>query len=362
MSRIPVKRNALAILDFVGFLRAARTLQRGRAVVLTYHGVLTGDRDDDSYLNYNFVAAGTFERQIRFLLQHYRPIRLSDLVRRYVANQLPPPRSVALTFDDGFANNYSVAFPVLQKYGFPFTVFLTTGLLDKPGAQLWTERVKRAIFLCASDSAVLRTPGREIPCRLDSPAARELSVRRVLQILKRTPPPQRDAAVAAIESACGRPELKPHERERYEFLTWPQVRAMASAGVEFGSHTVTHPILATLDDDRLREELAASKQRIETETGQDCYALAYPNGQAGDFGPREKRAVKSAGYSCAFSLGGSLNPAQPDLFQLDRVNIGRQFEGPVYAAAVAGFLGGLRMARRRLLHPVRSSVPRQVRP
>ena len=359
-----MKRNTLAILGTLGFLRAARELQRGRSVILTYHGVLSGDDDEYNYLNYNFVAAGTFERQIQYLLRHYRPIRLADLVRSYRENTLPPPRSVALTFDDGFANNYTVAFPVLQKYGFPFTVFLTTGMLETPGAQLWSERVKRAVYLCPREAVVLRILGREIPCPLNSAAAREQSTRRVLQMLKRSPPAERDAALTVIESTCGRPEVEARELERYQFLTWTQVRTMASAGVEFGSHTVHHPILSTLDDRTLREELVESKRRIETEIGQECHALAYPNGQPGDFGVREKRALQAGGYSCGLSLGGTLNPPRPDPFQLDRINIGRQFDGPVYQAAVTGILGRLRTMRRALQvrGPSRGSLDGQVRP
>lgn len=358
-----MKRSTLALLGSLGFLSAARELQRGRSVILTYHGVLSGDDDAYNYLNYNFVAAGTFEQQIQYLLRHYRPIRLADLVRSYRNNTPPPARSVALTFDDGFANNCTVAFPILQKYGFPFTIFLTTGMLESPGAQLWSERVKRAVYLCPRESVVLPILGRDIQCQLESPGAREQATRRVLHMLKRSPPAERNAALLIIESACGRPELTARELERYEFLTWAQVRTMASAGVEFGSHTVHHPILSTLDEPALRDELVASKRRIEAEIGQDCYAFAYPNGQPGDFGVREKRALQAAGYSCGLSLGGTLNPARPDPFELDRINIGRQFEGPVYQAAVTGVLGTLRTMRRNLLtrRPAAKSPDGQVR-
>ena len=194
----------------------------------------------------------------------------------------------------------------------------------------------------------LRILGQESPCLLDSPGAREQVTRRVLQMLKRRAPADRDVALLEIESTCGRPELKAEELERYQFLTWTQARAMASAGVELGSHTVHHPILSTLDDGTLAEELAASKKRIEAEIGQDCYAFAYPNGQPGDFGAREKRALQAAGYSCGLSLGGTLNPTRRDPFELDRINIGRQFDGPVYQAAVTGLLGTLRTMRRSL--------------
>lgn len=329
----------------LGVLRLARELQRGRCAILTYHGVLSGSDDGYDFLNHNFVAAEAFERQLRHVTQYYRPISLAQLCACYQRNTPPPPRSVALTFDDGFANNLSVAFPLLQKYSFPFTVFLTTAMLDQSGAQLWSERVKRAIYMYPRDSVRLRLPEGERLCQLGTAAAREGSVRQVLQRLKRLPPSDRDVVLQAIEATCGRPELRPHEMERYQFLSWSQVRAMAAAGVEFGSHTVHHPILATLDDSALRRELVESKQRIEAELKQECYALAYPNGSPADFGLREKSALRAAGYRCALSLGEGLNSTGADLYELDRINIGRQFDDATIQAALTGVLGGARRAR-----------------
>ena len=332
----------------MGVFKLARELQRGRSAIVTYHGVLSGADDRYSFLNHNFVAAEAFERHLRFLAEHYRPIRLSDLVRCYRRNMAPPPRSVALTFDDGFANNFTVAFPLLQKHSFPFTVFLTTAMLDRPGAQLWSERVKRAIYMCPADSVRLRLPEGETVCQLKTAAAREDAARRVLQGLKRLAPRARDAALESIESACGRPELQPHEMERYQFLSWAQVRTMAAAGVEFGSHTVSHPILSRLDESALRLEVVESKRRIESELKQECYALAYPNGSSADFGLREKSALRGAGYWCALSLAGGLIGARPDLYELDRINIGREFEDATLDAALTGILGGARRSREAL--------------
>jgi peptidoglycan/xylan/chitin deacetylase (PgdA/CDA1 family) len=328
----------------------ARELQRGRCAILAYHGVLSGADDRYDFLNHNFVAAEAFERHLRYLTRYYRPISLSDLRNCYRRQVPPPPRSVALTFDDGFANNFTVAFPLLQRHSFPFTVFLTTAMLDQPGAQLWSERVKRAIFMCPGDSVRIQLAQGNILCPLDTVAAREDSARRVLQRLKRMPPDSRDAGLASIETSCGRPALQRHEMERYQFLSWSQVRRMASAGVEFGSHTVTHPILSTLDESAMCQEVVESKRRIEAELKQDCYALAYPNGSPADFGPREKSALRAVGYQCAFSLVGALNSAHTDPYELDRINVGREFDPATFQAAVTGILGSARRAREAVRH------------
>jgi len=335
-------------MNRLGVLRLARAWQQSRSVILTYHGVLGGADDREDYLNHNFVAADAFERHLNYICHHYRPIALKDLVACYRRGVSPPRRSIAVTFDDGFANNCTVAFPMLKRRSIPFTVFLTTGMVDTPGAQLWSERVKRAIVLSPTTSVALTLGGRQIPCDLRTPAAREESARQVLTILKRQSPADRDASLASIEGVCGRPAIVDSERERYEFLTWAQVRAMAAEGVEFGSHTVSHPILSTVDEDARAVELAASKARIETELRTECYAFAYPNGGLGDFGVADKLALRKAGYSCALTLRGGLNGRRTDLYELDRVNIGRQFDPLTFEAKVAGVLGRAKRMRETL--------------
>jgi peptidoglycan/xylan/chitin deacetylase (PgdA/CDA1 family) len=343
-----LKRSGLALLDTVGLLDLARSWLQDSAVILTYHGVLSGNDDSQDFLNHNFVAEEAFERHLRFVTSHYRPISLAQLLACYRRNAPPPPRSIAITFDDGFANNYTVAFPLLRRFSVPFTVFLTTGLLDREGAQLWTERVKRAIYLHPAASVTLQLEGETFACALDSTATREASARRVLQMLKRLSPQVRDRCVERIEAICGRPPLTTADRERYDFLTWAQVRDMVSAGVEFGSHTVSHPILTTVDDATLAHELRQSKEQIESRLGVECYAFAYPNGSPADYGEREKRTLRDAGYACALSLRNSLNRQSPDLYDIDRVNIGRQFDTVTLHAALTGVLGGARRVRNRL--------------
>ena len=120
-----MKRSAIGWLDRSGLLAAARALQRSGSIILTYHGVLRSGTSVHDFLNHNFVSDEAFDRQLQYVTTHYRPIALSDLVACYEQGRVPPPRSIVVTFDDGFANNYTVAYPLLKRYGVPFTIFLT---------------------------------------------------------------------------------------------------------------------------------------------------------------------------------------------------------------------------------------------
>ena len=343
-----MKRSRIGLLGVVGVAGLARALQRQQVVVLTYHGVLA-DGSEHDYLNHNFVSAEEFDAQLRHLVRHYRPVPLRDLVSAYRHGRTPPPGSVTVTFDDGFANNYSVAYPILRRHSVPFTIFVTTGLIDRaPGAMLWTERAKRAVYFHAGQSIRLEFEGLDLELDLRTPAARAEACKRVNQRLKSLVPAARDRALDALETVCGPQPVREDERERYDFLTWAQVKELANAGVEIGSHTVNHPILTTLDADGVRLELAESKRRIETELGQDCYAFAYPNGSAADFGAREKEALRACGYTCGLSLKGTLNGV-PDLYEIDRINIGRHLDMNGFRVATTGLLGVARRTRDRIV-------------
>ena len=344
-----MKRSAAALLRSTGVLAATRTLMRQRSLILTYHGVLSEGGNQDAFLNHNFISADVFDRQMRWVREHYRPVSLATLVDCYRNRQQPPARAVAVTFDDGFANNYSVAFPILRRHAIPFTIFLTTGLIDTPGAQLWTERVKRSIYMHDGRTARLSLLGREFVLDLGSLDARAAAARAVLQFLKQQSASARDGAVLAVESALGCPPLGAADRERYAFLTWAQVREMADAGVEFGSHTVSHPILSTLDSVEVEREVKESQERIAAELKRPCQLFAYPNGSAADFTDRDKQALRNAGYEAAFSLRGRLNGPRPDLFEIDRVNVGRQLDPVLFEAAAVGMLGLARRARQRVV-------------
>lgn len=336
-----MKRLILRGLHLVGAFGALRHLRQGSAVIVCYHGVMPGDDDSYQFLNANFVSAKAFEEQMQWLASRYHLVPLRRIVEALDAGAGLPSRAATVTFDDGFANNYRVAFPILRRLAIPTTVFLTTEKIGVPGAQLWTERVKRAIYLTPQAAVTLRI-GERNTYQLPDGRARERVARMVLGHLKRATAAQRDEWLTEIEGVCGRPGLQPHDAMRYDFLTWDEVREMATAGVEFGSHTVSHPILRSLDDRALAVELLESKRTIESHLGRECYAFAYPNGGFDDFGAREMAALESAGYRCALSLEGGLVRRDARRFALDRTNVAREYALPLLNATLTGAMADLR--------------------
>jgi peptidoglycan/xylan/chitin deacetylase (PgdA/CDA1 family) len=333
----------------LGVFRLGRYLQRRRALILTYHGVLQEGRD--TYVNRNCVEAAMFDRQMAYLARHYHVISLSDLILRLRRKQKLPPYTAAITFDDGFRNNFTFAWRILKKYRLPATIFLTTAYIGAAELGLWTERADRVIYDQSLEELYLDFDGRRKTFPLRSGVDREAASDRIRAYLKRLSPQQRENAIAALVQQTGAPgnnnnggegTAKPASaqelaeiEDRYAFLDWQQVRMMAQDQITFGSHTHTHSIVSTLSEAEAHFELNESRRLIEQELGV-CNLFSYPNGSEKDFGPRDQLLLKKLGYHAAVSQINGFNDNRTDLMALRRINIPRHPDFNFFLAKISG--------------------------
>src|SRR5262249_9828522 len=158
----------------------------------------------------------------------------------------------AITIDDGYRDAYEIAFPILRKHCAPATVFVVTEFVEG-AAWLWTGKPRYLTALADPQRIEVAIEGCYLCLKLKGVATRHPAAERINAALKTLPEKARDAALErlAFELGVNLPERPPGE---YSAINWRQAREMADAGVEIGSHTLTHPILTGLGDDRLREE------------------------------------------------------------------------------------------------------------
>lgn len=300
---------ALRGLVAVGGARLARARQRGRAAILAYHGV---DPAQDPALNADGfqVPPDVFVAQLDHLVRHYRICPLAQVVRGLAGEEALPDRAVALTFDDGYANNAEVVAPLLRARGLPATFFLTTGFLDGTHAPWWYRM--RAV-----------TPTRE-----QEPLAARL---------KSLSNEQREAAVRALETAA----LGGPPRVGYPFMTWDQARALARQGFELAAHTVSHPSLAHESEERMAVEIADSVARVTRETGCAPLVFSYPYGRPADLTAVVCAAVRASGCRAAVTTTEGWNVPGGDLCRLRRLNVTGHHRGAAFAALVSGLRGWL---------------------
>ena len=257
----------------------------------------------------------SFEGHVRFLRRTFNVLSLDEVMDRLRKGEPVPKKTVVITFDDGYEDNYSYAYPILKKYAVPATVFLTAGNIERRET-LWFDKVLTAFEKTGVSS--LHVPGTDISfSSLEDRKRRVSSACRLLSFLKRLPNEDR---LTMVEEITERLDVRSVGRTSHQLLNWEQVREMAENGISFGSHTMTHPILSTITSDEVREEIMESKQLIEDRIDRPVRFFAYPNGRVQDYSAEAPLILKDAGYEAALTTERGGNFTDSDPFGLKRLN------------------------------------------
>jgi peptidoglycan/xylan/chitin deacetylase (PgdA/CDA1 family) len=277
---------------------------RTRLTVLIFHRV----RAATDPLFPNETTARTFEAQLRWVSDWFNVMPLGAAVDALAGRTLPE-RPLCITFDDGYADNCTVALPILKRLGLTATFFLASGYLN--GGRMWNDTVIEAVRRSA---AVLDLEAAGLGSHaLDSIEARRGAIDSLLGKLKYLPAKERAerAALIADRSGAALPEGM--------MLTHDQVRDLVEAGMEIGAHTVTHPILANLPDDEARDEIVEGRRQLESIAGAPVSLFAYPNGKPGrDYTAAHVAIVRDAGFKAACSTAWGAASPGCDLHQIPR--------------------------------------------
>lgn len=291
-------------------LRAAATAFYGgghgaRLPILMYHRVL-GSPD---VLQPGVPDAGLLNAQLEAIARVFNVLPLDQAIDQLAQGRLPP-RSVAITFDDGYRDNHDVALPILRRLGLTATFFVATGFLD--GGRMFNDTVLecvRRLPPMALDLGHLGVPR----CEISDAASRVVATRRVVATVKYQSAAQRAALCRELEAMVG--ESLPDTL----MMTSDHVRHLVQQGMSVGGHTVTHPILRLVDDAVARDEIVRNRDDLRSITGVVPACFAYPNGKpAADFGPAHVAMVREAGYAAALSTAYAVPGPDSDRYQLPR--------------------------------------------
>lgn len=310
------KKDLLAaVLRYSGANRALRAAGAWRGlIVLNFHRI--GDPATTEFDAGVFSATQMqFAAQLRALARHCDVIGLKDLDRALLDRR---GRYALITFDDGYRDNYELAFPVLREARLPAVFFLTTGFLDDGLIAWWDEiawMVRRSPLTSLAADRWL-----DAPLEFAAPD-RERAVQKLLQVYKRLPGDRTASFLQELSVATGSGRCPP-DTVRTLWMTWDMVREMRAAGMDIGGHTVTHPILARLPEDQQLWEVTASQRRIEAELGEPIEAFSYPVGAPDCFNAGTRRSLERAGCRWGFSFyGGYHSAGRYDPFDLPRYPI-----------------------------------------
>jgi len=250
-----------------------------------------------------------FNRIVGFLAANFTLMRATDALQA-LANGSLPPAAACITFDDGYADNATVAAPILQRHGVPATFFVSTGYID--GGRMWNDTVIEAVR--AAPDGVVDWSDLQLPnATVNTTASRVAAYQQALRVLKHREPARRLAVTEEIARRAGLPVVSNLMMSRQ------QVCDLHDAGLEIGGHTVTHPILTRLDDAAAADEIGAGREQLAQWIGSWPKTFAYPNGVPGqDFGEREVGLVRAAGFSGAFTTSRGTAPVGVDPFRIPR--------------------------------------------
>jgi len=289
----------------------------GKAFVLMYHRVLPSPNHQPFHIQAGmYVTTASFEKQVSFLKKRFRVVFIEDLVKK-IQRRENIDGLCAITFDDGWLDNYIEAFPVLKKHQVPSTVFLSTGFVSTDRI-FWPEEI--CYFLDRhreENPAIEGAPlSLAIFCREISkfhPYDRGEFLDRSIEILKRYPVNERDDILKYFRCMFTK---EPVPRQ---MLSWDESREMLMSGlVRFGSHTVNHEILDQISLQKAEEEILQSRKEIENNLGVTPECFAYPNG---NLTPELKGILVRNGYIGAVITRKGFVGNDCDLFEIPRIGI-----------------------------------------
>lgn len=278
---------------------------RARLAVFGYHQVLE-KRDP---LRPGEPDQRDFDRDVAVMKSVFTVLPLEEAVRRLRERTLPA-RAACITFDDGYANNQTLAAPILEAHGVPATFFVTGGAVDD--GVMWNDLVIEAVARRGADLVLTDIPWDEQKRR--SAGQGPALVAAILAEIKYRPLDQRLALAKRIyRDNVG--EAPPRL-----MMTRPMVADLAARGFDVGGHTLTHPILSKLPAEQARREIAGCAAWLEQVTGRAPKTFAYPNGRPGtDFDSSHEAMVAEAGFAVAVSTTWSTARAGTDPYNVPRV-------------------------------------------
>lgn len=280
--------------------------QNARLSILIYHRVLA---EQDALFPHESTVA-SFDAQISRLKAVFNVLPLAEAVTRIRTGTLPA-RAACITFDDGYADNLTLALPILQKHGLHATFFIATAYLN--GGRMFNDTVIEAIRRSRDDEIDLGALGLGRHA-VGTPQAKHDAIIKILPQVKYLPLHQREDTVAELaRMVCDTPLANDL------MMTSAQLKALHAAGMGIGGHTSRHPILANLGDSALREEIMEGKEFLESTLGEKITLFAYPNGRPGtDYLPQQAAIVRELGFDAAVSTQPGAATQASDLFQLPR--------------------------------------------
>lgn len=276
-------------------------------------------------LMYHKVVKKSFEKQMLYLKEHYNVVSEQEVVDFYHKKKELPKNSVLITFDDGYLNNYTEAYPILKKYNIPAIIFLTTGFIGKQKMP-WYDEVNYLVSNSKKKSLFL--DGEEF--LLNSKGRKKLLVKYYYYMIT-ADESEFKYFLSDLEKKSGvtLPKKLPVSDM---FMTWSQAKEMMPL-ISFGSHTVNHYIVPNLSSSLANAELEKSKRDIKKHLGLVPVSFCSPNG---DFSSNVNDLIKKY-YKLSFTTVSGRNSNSDSSFLIKRFGVNVIDKKNIFALKLSSF-------------------------
>ena len=294
-------------------------LEKSKVIIYLFHGVI--NQESKSLRNYTnkHILANDFEALISSLSTYGNPISMDEVLSSCIDSKPFKDYSYAITFDDGFENNLSVAIPILKRYKTPATFYVTTKFINE-GALSWVDKIESYIASAANQAITIPAMNEEFT--VSSLESRLYLMSQIRSFVKNNP--LLDANDFS-ESLCDIIKLKEEpmiEKEIDSKLTWEELRLLSKEPLAtVGGHSHTHRIMNYLNDKELDLEIKESLRLLNEMASINTHHYSYPEGHSSSFSENVINVLKSYNIKiCPTAIDGS-NSSNADPFTLKRVMV-----------------------------------------
>jgi peptidoglycan/xylan/chitin deacetylase (PgdA/CDA1 family) len=273
--KIIARKFIFPVVTVTGLEKLLSLFTKYNYLILVYHGVV---KNKNTSLSGNHCSLEEFKNEIQYLKKNFDIIPLTELFELSNRNVKPPRKTIAITFDDGYENNYINAYPVLKKSNIPATIFVVASCISNPDHLLWYDLVD--IIKGKINFSEFST----LSLNLSEEKLRQVrSIKDISQLRNFLKSVNNASKQVVLDAICSKLEVQKlvseTDPEFHRMLTTSQIHEMSDSGlIEIGSHSLTHPNLDMLDDIELNSELQESKKLIENITGKSVVSIAFPDG------------------------------------------------------------------------------------
>lgn len=313
-----IKQIMCHVLYHTGYFDRQLGKIKDRAIVLMYHRI----NENGHRIGVNKES---FERQMEFIKEKMNPVPLITIANWISKGKSIPPRAVAVSFDDGYEDNFIMAYPILKKFSIPATIFLTTGHIEST-KMFWWDKVSEIIkktnkpFVDLKDFQSLGNGSANSPelIKLNTFSRKVDAMMTIIKFFKTFEYNRIHEATDLLQKIL---DVDDKDIEPSSMLNWRQIKEMKKNGIDFGAHTVTHPDLTKIAPNEAVKEIKSSKDTIEQKIDATIDGFAYPYGLKDHFNEKITEIIKNAGFHYTCSAEPGIVTKGNDAYDLKRISM-----------------------------------------